>query len=295
MEVSHLKKIHFYILSLIIALLCLAGCKVQTVEQYNAQNANEKSVDDSNEKVIPIKEEEKTTKKQKEDSTSNEDQPKTTKTEQKDGQKDKKETNTAQKEINSSLKETNSSKKETVATKKEINKPKKETNQSKKEAQSHKKETVTKKTHISSKTSTSSKDTVREKKKYVTIAVRVDSLLKKANYKKLDASLQNEKYVPKNGVILSTSKYEILSEDDTAWSITLRALKEHNIQFEYEGAGENKYGSVYLQGINHLYEKGAGSHSGWIYNVNGKRPSEGISSYNVKDGDQIVLQYSVEP
>lgn len=302
MEVSILKKIHFYILSLIIALLCLAGCKVQTVEQYNAQNANEKSVDDSNEKVIPIKEEEKKAKKQKEDSTThNEGQLKTTKTEQKDGQ-DKKKTNISKKEINSSNKETNSFnketnivKKETVTTKKEINKPKKEINQSRADSQtSSKKETVAKKSHPLAKSSTDSKVTVKEKKKYVTITVRVDTLLKEANYKKLDESLQNEKYVPKSGVIVPISKYQILNDDDSAWNITVRALKEHHILFEYQGANDTKYGSVYIEAINHLGEMDAGKLSGWMYSVNGKNPGLGSSSYTVKDGDKIVWQYTVE-
>jgi len=156
---------------------------------------------------------------------------------------------------------------------------------------------VASKNNASNKSNSTSKATdkkiVKEKKKYVTISVRVDTLLKDENYEKLEKPLQSEKYVPKNGGIIATSKYEILSDNDTAWSITLRALKEHNVQFEYEGAGVNKYGMVYIQGINHLYEKNAGPLSGWMYSVNDKKPGVGCDGYKVKDGDQIVWQYTV--
>lgn len=301
MEVLFLKKVHFYILSLIIAIICLAGCKVQTVEQYNQQNTDEKSVEGSNEKVISINgdkkkenlaskkkiETEKQVNKQEDSKESNE-------SSDESSQKEKpqstihqaSEKDTSEKEESSLTKPTNREKteKEEKTKKKIVTKPNKDTASFKK--------TNPPKSVADSKVA--DKKVVKEKKKYVTISVRVDTLLKPDHFAKLDKPLKSEKYVPKNGVIIATSKYEILSEDDTAWSITLRALKEHHIQFEYEGAGENKYGSVYIQGINHLYEKDAGSLSGWMYSVNGKNPGLGSSSYTVKDGDQIIWQYTVD-
>jgi len=129
-------------------------------------------------------------------------------------------------------------------------------------------------------------------KRTVTIAIRVDTLLK--HWNKLDPSLQSEKYVPKNGIILKPTKYELLSEKDTVWDVLQRATKEHKIQMEYQGANENIYNSVYVEGINHLYEFSAGELSGWMYKVNGVYPNYGCSQYVLKDGDIIEWNYTVD-
>lgn len=131
-----------------------------------------------------------------------------------------------------------------------------------------------------------------EKKRTVTIAIRVDTLLK--NWDLLDPALQSEKYVPKNGVILKQTHYELLSEKDTVWDVLQRATKEHKIQMEYQGANENIYNSVYVEGINHLYEFSAGELSGWMYQVNGVYPNYGCSQYVLKDGDVIEWNYTVD-
>lgn len=130
------------------------------------------------------------------------------------------------------------------------------------------------------------------KKRAVTIAIRVDTLLK--HWDKLDPALQSEKYVPKNGVILKPTTYELLSENDTVWDVLQRATKEHKIQMEYQGANENMYNSVYVEGINHLYEFSAGELSGWMYKVNGVYPNYGCSQYVLKDGDVIEWNYTVD-
>ena len=130
------------------------------------------------------------------------------------------------------------------------------------------------------------------KKRSVTIAIRVDTLLK--NWDLLDPSLQSEKYVPNNGVILKTTTYELLSDNDTVWDVLQRATKEHKIQMEYQGPNENIYNSVYVEGINHLYEFSAGPLSGWMYKVNGVYPNYGCSQYTLKDGDVIEWHYTVD-
>ena len=62
----------------------------------------------------------------------------------------------------------------------------------------------------------------------------------------------------------------------------VRATKEHNIHLEYQGANDNAYKSVYIEGINHLYEFSAGELSGWMYSVNGVFPKYGCSQYTLK-------------
>lgn len=130
------------------------------------------------------------------------------------------------------------------------------------------------------------------KKRTVTIAIYVHSLV--ANMDKLHPSLQSEKYVPASGVILKPMTYELLSEKDTVWDVLKRATKEHQIQLEYEGADENVYDSVYIEGMNHLYEFSAGPLSGWMYNVNGTFPNYGASQYTLEDGDVIEWHYTVD-
>ncbi len=129
-------------------------------------------------------------------------------------------------------------------------------------------------------------------KRYVTIAIRVDTLLK--HWDLLDPALQSEKYVPKNGVILKTTKYELLNDKETVWDVLVRATKEHKIQMEYQGANENVYKSVYVEGINYLYEFSAGELSGWMYKVNNDYPNYGSSQYVLKDGDVIEWHYTVD-
>lgn len=130
------------------------------------------------------------------------------------------------------------------------------------------------------------------KKRVVTIAIQAKTLVN--HWDLLDASLQSEDYVPKNGVILKATQYELLSEKDTVWDILQRATREHKIQLEYQGANENMYNSVYIEGINHLYEFSAGPLSGWMYSVNGVYPNIGCSQYILQDGDTIVWNYTVD-
>ena len=78
------------------------------------------------------------------------------------------------------------------------------------------------------------------------------------------------------------------------WDVLQRATREHKIQLEYQGANENLYNSVYIEGINHLYEFSAGPLSGWMYAVNGVYPNYGCSQYVLQDGDTIVWNYTVD-
>ena len=63
---------------------------------------------------------------------------------------------------------------------------------------------------------------------------------------------------------------------------------------EYQGSDENSYGSVYIRGINYLYEFSCGPLSGWMYKVNGEYPNYGCSKYKLKDGDVIEWVYTCD-
>ena len=51
------------------------------------------------------------------------------------------------------------------------------------------------------------------------------------------------------------------------------------------------YDSVYIEGINNIYEFDCGERSGWKYSVNGKYLPVASSDYKVKSGDKIVFTY----
>lgn len=138
----------------------------------------------------------------------------------------------------------------------------------------------------------SEQEPIKKEKRFVTIAIHAETLLK--NWDLLDSELQDEKYVPKDGVILKAAKYELLTDNESVWDVLLRATKEHKIQLEYQGASKNIYKSVYVEGINHLYEFSAGELSGWMYQVNGTYPNYGCGQYVLKDGDVIEWHYTVD-
>ena len=113
------------------------------------------------------------------------------------------------------------------------------------------------------------------------------------NWDDLDPSLRDEKYVPADGVILAEREYAV-AEGDTVFDVFDRAVRENKIQMEYEGANKNALGSVYIEGINYLYEFSCGPLSGWMYRVNGEFPNYGCGMYELKDGDVIEWVYTCD-
>lgn len=85
-----------------------------------------------------------------------------------------------------------------------------------------------------------------------------------------------------------------MRKDDTVYDILNRAVRHNKIQMEYQGANENAFGSVYIRGINFLYEFSCGPLSGWMYKVNGQFPNYGCSKYVLKDGDVIEWVYTCD-
>lgn len=134
-------------------------------------------------------------------------------------------------------------------------------------------------------------DDITPESETVFISIRCDKILD--NYSNLDKSLQSEKYVPSDGVILPKTQY-VLRHGDTVFDILDRCVRYNKIQMEFQGADKNSYKSVYIQGINYLYEFSCGPLSGWMYTVNGKFPNYGCSKYKLKDGDVIEWVYTCD-
>lgn len=125
----------------------------------------------------------------------------------------------------------------------------------------------------------------------VTISIRCDTVLE--NYENLDPALQSEEFVPADGVILPETEYA-LEDGDTVFTVLERAVRDHEIQMEYQGGDENVFGSVYIQGIHYLYEYSCGPLSGWMFRVNGAYPDCACSQYQLSGGDVIEWLYTCD-
>lgn len=132
-------------------------------------------------------------------------------------------------------------------------------------------------------------DNITEDSETVTISIRCDTVLD--NYEKLSESLKRDEFIPQDGIILEHTEY-VLRPGDTVFDILDRTVRYNRIQMEYQGADENNFGSVYIQGINYLYEFSCGPLSGWMYKVNGEFHNRGCSKYELNDGDVIEWVYT---
>ncbi len=134
-------------------------------------------------------------------------------------------------------------------------------------------------------------DEITADSKTVTLSIKCDTILK--NISELDDELRNERYVPSDGVILAETQY-VLRPGDTVFDILDRATRQNKIQLEYQEAALGLFGSVYVQGINYLYDFSCGSLSGWMYLVNGEFPNCGCSKYELKENDVIEWIYTCD-
>lgn len=134
-------------------------------------------------------------------------------------------------------------------------------------------------------------DDITEDSKTVWMTIRCDTVLD--NWEDLDFVLKDGKYIPEDGVILSRTRY-VLRPGDSVFEILNRAVRHNKIHMEYQGADMNVYNSIYIQGINHLYEFSCGPLSGWVYKVNGESPDVGCSRCFPEDGDEIEWLYTCD-
>jgi len=118
-----------------------------------------------------------------------------------------------------------------------------------------------------------------------TITIRCDTVLDNQNL------LEEAKvpFVPADGVILPEIEVEF-TPGENVFDVLQRVCEAADIPLEYSWTP--LYDSYYLEGICHLYEFDCGPESGWMYQVSGKFPNYGCSSYEVQPGDSIEWLYS---
>ncbi len=91
---------------------------------------------------------------------------------------------------------------------------------------------------------------------------------------------------PEDGIILKDTRFD-LHKGDTAYDLLVAAAKKNGIRLDTKGGA-----SVYVSGINGLYEFDFGELSGWVYHVNDISASVGSSAYELKDGDRVEWLYT---
>ncbi len=96
--------------------------------------------------------------------------------------------------------------------------------------------------------------------------------------------------LPRSGVIFS-GNVELL-EGDSVFDILARVTRSGGIPMEFSSSAG--FGSKYVEGINSLYEFDCGSNSGWVYFVNGVRPSVGCDKTPVNPGDDVRWYYTLD-
>lgn len=95
--------------------------------------------------------------------------------------------------------------------------------------------------------------------------------------------------VPASGCILDVTEFEI-EEGDTVFDVLCQARDKYKLHMEYEGVAS----SIYVQGINNLYEFDGGRWSGWMYCVNDWYPNYGCGVYYLQAGDVIEWNYTCD-
>lgn len=101
---------------------------------------------------------------------------------------------------------------------------------------------------------------------------------------------EKREVVPEDGVILSLKNIEF-QDGESVFDVLKRELYNKKIHFEF--VKTPVYNSAYIEGISNLYEFDMGEYSGWMYRVNGEKPSYGSSQYILKNGDKIEVYYSI--
>ncbi|MBQ2614965.1 MAG: DUF4430 domain-containing protein [Clostridia bacterium] len=120
-----------------------------------------------------------------------------------------------------------------------------------------------------------------------TLSVRCDAALRNADKLK-EGKLE---VLPSNGVIFQEQAVAF-AEGESVFDVLLGQMQKNKIHFEF--VKTPMYDSAYIEGIGNLYEFDCGELSGWLYRVNGVRPTYGCSQYPVKKDDKIEFFYTCD-
>ncbi len=80
-----------------------------------------------------------------------------------------------------------------------------------------------------------------------------------------------------------------ITDEVSVFAVLEKVCKDNNIQLSYS----KSFGLAYIRSIDNLAEKSVNTESGWIYKVNGVKPSVGCSSYKLKSTDKVEWLYTL--
>lgn len=120
-----------------------------------------------------------------------------------------------------------------------------------------------------------------------TLEVECSTILKNMQ----DLTKGKETLVPEDGIIYPRQTVTFY-EGESVYDVLLREMQKNRIHMDFQYT--KVYDSVYIKGINNLYEMDCGRWSGWMYCVNGEYPNYGCSSYALKDGDVVEWHYTCD-
>lgn len=95
--------------------------------------------------------------------------------------------------------------------------------------------------------------------------------------------------LPSDGYIITLQSVSV-AEGSTAFDALISAARRQEVTVDHT----NSLMGVYVSGIGGLYEFDYGSESGWLYYVNGEKPSAAMSQYTLSEGDTVELVYTCE-
>lgn len=119
-----------------------------------------------------------------------------------------------------------------------------------------------------------------------TLTIHCDTLVGKPE----DLDAAKAELVPASGLLYSATVS--FTAGESVFDVLQRAMQEAGIPMEFTSVPV--YGSAYIEGIANLYEFDCGPLSGWVYSVNGVFPNYGCSKYALKDGDEVLWQYTCD-
>lgn len=150
-----------------------------------------------------------------------------------------------------------------------------------------KKQNETKTTDNKEQQNAGEKEETTTQVQWIDCKIAIDCSILLENMDQVEDSMKP--YIPEDGMLLKEQQIQV-EQGQSAYDVLVLACKLNDIAYDAEY--EKLYNSCYVKGIGYLYEKKSGKMSGWLYQVNGKTPNIGASSYIVKPNDTITWLYT---
>lgn len=130
----------------------------------------------------------------------------------------------------------------------------------------------------------------KQDEQMIAVNITIDCTTILDNMDKLAQGYKESGIIPNDGMILKPVTLKI-KKDSTVLEFLQKVSDKYGLTLKVR---KSPYGA-YIESINEVAEKICGRTSGWMYNINGNYPGEGVSSYRLKEGDVIKFRYTCQP